>query len=102
MIREMFFSDGWSVFSPEPWDGLDRAEICLKDVCGWWEILTFTDEPGEVSEPTLLRLCEDSPYLTKGIVRQSFDLENSCECIVVVGVTNSGLVYWGKFLYSDV
>lgn len=100
MIRPMFFSGGWPVLCPEPYTGECFEPILPEEGEGRWEMLLFDDKDNgmKVSEEKVLD--EGSVYLKCGKLHRCMDFENGKDTLVVSGFDNSGIAYWGKFMYS--
>jgi len=106
MIRQMFFADGWPVFSPEPFAGYpsegSHQVIAPEDVQGRWEMIFFDDENNDQKQSEIYTLDTDSYYLQHGKIHQCWDFENQKKTVAVTGLDKLGIAYWGKFVYSNV
>ena len=102
MIRPMFFRDGWPVFGPEPYQKENFEPVSPEEVQGVWELIVLDDKDNKIKDSVEIELTAESEYLRKGIIYKCFDFENQKEVSVVSGINDSGLAYWGKFLYSTV
>ena len=102
MIRPMFFMNGWPVLGPEPYQGEKFEPVSPEEARGHWEMIVFDDQNNEIKDSMECVLDADSDYLTNGRIYQCRDLENQKDTLVVTGFSNSGIAYWGKFMYSIV
>lgn len=102
MIRPMFFRDGWPVLGPEPYQGENFEPVPPEDVEGCWEVITFDERNDGIKKSVKCWLDQNSTYLKNGYIYRCKDIENRTDTCVVTGYDDSGLAYWGKFLYSDV
>lgn len=102
MVRPMFFQNGWPVLSPEPYQGEIPEPVSPMEAEGQWELIVFDEADNQMKTAVSLRLTADSEYLKNGVIFRSRDFENGGETLCVCGFRNSGLAYWGKFLYNIV
>lgn len=102
MIRPIFFQKGWPALGPEPYQGENLEPVSPKEAAGRWEIIVWEDQENELKCSQEWSLDEKSEYLKNGRVYRCRDFENQKETFAVSGFDNSGLAYWGKFLYSNV
>lgn len=102
MIRPMFFLKDWPVLGPEPYTKESFEPLPLVEGEGHWEILVLDDENNDIKISRELDLGVGSMYLNNGILYRCWDFENQSEIIALCGFDNSGLAYWGKFMYSIV
>ena len=102
MIRPMFFIDDWPVFGPEPFTGESLETVPACEAEGRWEIITLDDRDNDQKLPLELDLVSDSSYLKNGRLYRCWDFENQKYTIAVTGFDDSGVAYWGKFMYINV
>ncbi len=102
MVRRMYFTkDGWPVFSPEPFTGTEkRVERSVKIPAGQerqWEIIFFDDSGNEQKKSEFVTLARDSVLLSRGILISGWDFENGKEALLLSGIDELGVAYWGKY-----
>lgn len=102
MVRPMFFQNDWPVLGPEPYQGENFEPVSPKEARGHWEIIVLDDKDNELKCSREVILEESSEYLVNGRIYRCRDIENQKETFAVSGFDNSGLAYWGKFMYSNV
>ncbi|HIU76352.1 MAG TPA: family 43 glycosylhydrolase [Candidatus Pelethocola excrementipullorum] len=100
MIRPMFFIKDWPVLGPEPYTGETFEPVSPKEVKGSWEILTLDEESNDIKISGEYLLDSESKYLNDGKLYTCWDFENEKTTVAVTGFDNSGIAYWGKFMYS--
>lgn len=115
VVRQMFFVDGWPVFSPEPYvgefdDNIDNSlykvtkdamshkneeEYLSKEV----EYLIHKVDDNQIQKGQMAIL-KDIPEidLDKLIFVLSFDFENSTNCVCFTGYTKNNEAIWGKII----
>ncbi len=102
MVRRMYFTkDGWPVFSPEPFTGTEeRVERSVKIPARQerlWEIIFFDDNGNEQKKSEFVTLDRDSVLLSRGILISGWDFENGKEALLLSGIDELGVAYWGKY-----
>lgn len=102
MIRPMLFLNGWPVLSPEPYAGENFEPVSPEKVEGCWEILVLDDKDNNIKVSKQYKLSADSMYLQNARIFHCYDFENGKIATAASGFDNSGVAYWGKFVYSIV
>ena len=102
MIRPMFFLKGWPVLGPEPFTGEDCKPVRADKAAGHWEIIVLDDKDNGQKLSEEYDLIPDSSYLNNGRIYECWDFENQRETMAVTGIDDSGVAYWGKFMYINV
>ncbi len=102
MVRRMYFTkDGWPFFSPELFTGTEkRVERSVKIPAGQerqWEIIFFDDSGNEQKKSEFVTLARDSVLLSRGILISGWDFENGKEALLLSGIDELGVAYWGKY-----
>ena len=110
-VRRMYDTEGWPVFSPEPyagesgsfflyeeWERRGFPSFCEEYI---WEWLRFL--PLDNRQATAVRgpLPENTDK-RKLLVFPCYDFENSRETIGLSGFTKDGCALWGKAVLSDI
>lgn len=98
-VRRMYFTDGWPVFSPEPYAGEDGRYMTYQE---WekgkdirWEWLRFPPLDNRQVRAARAPLPENADR-TKLLVFPCYDFENSRETMALSGLTEDGCALWGK------
>lgn len=102
MVRPMFFVKDWPVLGPEPYQGERFEPISLRGAKGQWEMLVFDYEDNRMNEARESGKGLRIPAPGSCAAFRCPDLENGGMTAAVTGITNSGLAYWGKFMYSNI
>ena len=100
MIRPVFFQNGWPILGPEPYQGETMESVDVSSLDGLWELLIFDEYDNEMREAEVYAGEKVGDYLRSGKIYRCQDVENRRETLVVTGITDSGLAYWGKLGYS--
>ncbi len=99
MIRPMFFVNGWPALGPEPFTGESLEAVSPFEAAGRWEIIMLDDRDNDQKLSAEYELDPDSSYLTNGRLYRCWDFENQKYTMAVTGFDDSGVAYWGKFMY---
>lgn len=102
MIRAMFFINGWPVLAPEPYTGEDFEPVLPKEAKGCWELIIFDKDNNEIKKAVTRVLHEDSIFLQNSVIHHCYDFENDRRTLAITGFDDSGIAFWGKFMYSIV
>ncbi len=98
MIRRMFFTDGWPVFSPEPFAGEQEEILAPKMAEGWWDVIYLSDENNDMKYSDRIYLDQNSELLKRGVIHTGWDFENGKRNALVTGISEAGTAYWGKLV----
>lgn len=102
MVRPMFFLGGWPALSPEPYTGEDFEPVSPNEAKGCWEIILLDDADNQMKKAKKYNLNPDSMYLQNGLLFHCHDFENNKRTLAATGFDDSGVAFWGKFMYSNV
>ena len=102
MIRPMFFINDWPVLGPEPYHGEEFEPLSPREVQGQREVVIFDEADNRMRAAHEETEDDRVGYPNNCIIYRSPDFENGGTTAVVTGFTDSGLAYWGKFMYSNI
>lgn len=102
MIRPMFFINGWPLLGPEPYQGEEYEPLSPCEVQGGREIVILKESDNRMQTARKETADDKTGYPDNCIVYRCPDFENGGTATVVTGFTDSGLAYWGKFMYSNI
>lgn len=102
MIRPMFFVNDWPLLGPEPYQGEEYEPLDPGEVQGGREIVILKDSDNRMQTARKETAGDKTGYPDNCIVYRCPDFENGGITTAVTGFTDSGLAYWGKFMYSNI
>lgn len=102
MIRPMFFLNDWPLLGPEPYQGEEYEPLSPCEVQGRREIVIFKESDNRMQTGQEETADDKTGYPDNCIVYRCPDFENGGVAAAVTGFTDSGLAYWGKFMYSNI
>lgn len=102
MIRPMFFLNDWPLLGPEPYQGEEYEPLSPCEVQGRREIVIFKESDNRMQTGQEETADDRTGYPDNCIVYRCPDFENGGAAAAVTGFTDSGLAYWGKFMYSNI